>query len=176
MRTVVVYESMYGNTHAVARHIGDAAGRRGEATVVPVDQATPEVIAGADLVIVGGPTHMHGMSWSMTRNGAITDAQQHHKADDVDPDAEGPGLRDWFHDVATVDGVAAAAFDTRFDGAPALTGRASKGISRRLHHHGFDEIAEPESFLVDKDNHLLPGEAERAGQWCDELLGRIVPT
>jgi hypothetical protein len=60
MRALVVYESMYGNTHAIACAI--AAGLRAthEVTLVPVSAATPELPAEADLLIVGGPTHMHG--------------------------------------------------------------------------------------------------------------------
>jgi hypothetical protein len=79
-------------------------------------------------------------------------------------------LRDWFHDLDRVDGVAAAAFDTRLDGNPALTGRASKGITRKLRRHGFTVIAEPESFLVDKQNTLIEGEADRAEAWAGSVL------
>jgi hypothetical protein len=34
-------------------------------------------------------------------------------------------------------------------------------------------VAEPESFLVDKDNHLLAGESDRARLWADRLLDRL---
>jgi len=171
MRTVIVYESMYGNTHLIAERVAGAAGRRGDVVVVPVTHATPEVIDGADLVVVGGPTHLHGMSWSTTRHTAVEDAV---KKGEADPDAEGPGLRDWFHQVDHVHSVSAVAFDTRFDASPGFTGRASVGISRRLHQHGFREIADPESFLVDDQNHLLDGEAERAVQWAEAVLDRLV--
>ena len=63
VRAVVIYESMYGNTHLVADAI--AVGLRAAAfdiTIVPVSQAGPAVLADADLVVVGGPTHVHGMS------------------------------------------------------------------------------------------------------------------
>jgi hypothetical protein len=169
MKTVIVYESMYGNTHLLAEQMAEAAGQRGEVVLVAVSHATSDVVGEADLVLVGGPTHVHGMSWETTRRGAIADAA---KTDGlaVDPDAEGPGLRDWFTELDRVDGIAAAAFDTRMDVNPAMSGRASKGISRRLRHHGFDEIAPAGSFLVDKSNHLLPGEAERARAWAEAIL------
>jgi hypothetical protein len=48
----------------------------------------------------------------------------------------------------------AAAFDTRVDLPVALTGRASKGIARKLRRHGATLISRPESFLVTKDNHF----------------------
>ena len=59
MRAVVVYESMFGNTQVVADYV--AAGLRAtmEATAVPVDGATPEVLGGVDLLVAGGPTHIH---------------------------------------------------------------------------------------------------------------------
>ena len=62
MHTLVVYESMFGNTHKIAD--GIAAGLRptGEVRVVPVHEATDELVAWADLVVVGGPTHIHGMT------------------------------------------------------------------------------------------------------------------
>jgi hypothetical protein len=94
---------------------------------------------------------------------------------EVDPDAEGPGLRDWFLALTKVDGVAAAAFDTRLDGAPILTGRAARSISRRLHDHDFREIVEPESFVVDKHNHLIGGEDEHAKRWARSLLHATAP-
>ena len=62
MRAVIVYESMYGNTHAVANSV--AEGLRDEAcdvTVVPVGRATEELTGHCDLLVVGGPTHMHGL-------------------------------------------------------------------------------------------------------------------
>jgi hypothetical protein len=172
MKTVVIYESMYGNTHVIAEGVAEAARRHGEVVLVPVSGATADVIAHADLVIVGGPTHGHGMSWAPTRRTAVEDAAKHDELE-LDPDAEGPGLRDWFHEVDKVDGTPAVAFDTRFDAAPAFTGRASVGISRRLRHHGFREIAKPESFLVDKENHLIAGEAERAERWASELFEQL---
>ena len=58
-----------------------------------------------------------------------------------------------------------AAFDTRVDISPILSGRASNSIAKALHHHGFRLIAEPESFLVDRETRLLPGELERARAW-----------
>lgn len=170
MQTVVIYESMYGNTHAIAERIAEAARKRGHATLVAVTHATPGSIDGADLVIVGGPTHVHGMTHAGTRHEAVEDAAEHGQ---LDPDAEGPGIREWFDAVQKVDGTWAAAFDTRLEGSPLLTGRASKGISRKLRHHGFSEMSEPESFLVDQDNHLLPGESDRAELWTLALMDSL---
>lgn len=172
MRVVIVYESMFGTTHSVAEEIGTVAGTRGEYAVLPVAEATSDVISDADLVIVGGPTHVHGLSWATTRAEAESEAEKYEDLA-LDPDAEGPGLRDWFHQVGEVDKVPAAAFDTRLNGPGLMTGRASTGIDRRLRHHGFRTIIEPESFLVDKENHLVDGEAERARGWAEALFDRL---
>jgi hypothetical protein len=170
MKVLVVYESMYGNTHTIAEAIGRGCGDGDDVQVVPVGDATPERLQAADVVLVGGPTHLHGESWSMTRAGARSAAAKDEDLE-LDPDAEGPGLRTWFHGLGTVDGVRAAAFDTRVDANPTVTGRASKGIARKLRHHGFDLIAEPESFLVTGDSVLMEGEDERAEAWARSVLG-----
>lgn len=172
MKAVVVYESMYGNTHLIADAVAAGLADGGEVVVVAVAGATPEVLAGADLVVVGGPTHVHGMSSSMSRKGAVEDAAKPEKGLELDPDAEGPGLRDWFDDVSTLPPMAGA-FDTRMSGPPALTGRASKGIAKRLHHHGCRLLAEPESFLVTKDNHLADDEEAHARRWGAALAAKV---
>jgi hypothetical protein len=59
-----------------------------------------------------------------------------------------------------------------------LSGRASKGIAKKLRQHGFELVAEPESFLVTMENHLEPGEEAHAHRWADELaaaMGRTQP-
>jgi hypothetical protein len=176
MKTVVIYESMYGNTHEVAERMAVGFANGGEAVCVPVGKATAEVLDGADLLVVGGPTHAHMISSATSRRGAIADAPKQHLT--VDPDADGKGLRDWFHELDRPGGqntlgtgtVRAAAFDTRLAASAVLTGKASKGIAKRLRDLGCRLVAEPESFLVDKTNHLLPGEADRAERWAMELV------
>ena len=175
MKAVVVYESMYGNTHLIADAVAVGLADLCEVEVVAVGAATPEVLADADLVVVGGPTHVHGMSSAMSRKGAVEDAAKPEKGLELDPDAEGPGLRDWFDAAATLPPMAAA-FDTRMPGPPALTGRASKGIAKRLHHHGCRLLAEPMSFLVTKDNHLADDEQTHARLWGNDLAARLAPS
>jgi hypothetical protein len=166
MKAVVVYESMYGNTHLVADAI--AAGIRdvdgSQVVVAPVDRADAALLRGADLLVVGGPTHVHGLSRESTRKAAVEAAQKEGSDLTVEPDAEGEGLRDWFEEIGDL-GTAAAAFDTRIDAPPAITGRASKGIARRLHRHGCDLVVEPESFLVTKETHLVEREETHSREW-----------
>ena len=168
MRAVVVYESMYGNTHLIADAIGAGLSTAFDVRVVPVSEARPEVIADADLVVVGGPTHVHGMSRASTRKAAVEAADKPVGGLKVEPDAMGPGLREWFGWLGRYP-VRAAAFDTRVHGPATLTGRAAKGVARRLREHGFAVIAEPESFLVTKQDRLEPQEQNRARDWGTKL-------
>ena len=173
MRALVVYESLYGNTHDVADHIAEGLGRSFDVTLVHVDDATLELVGQADLLVVGGPTHAHGMTSKMTRDGAVKDAAKKPDLPPLDPNAPGSGLRDWFEGLPDGHRTPAAAFDTRFDGPSWFTGAASHGIAKRLRRNGFDVVVEPESFLVDKQTHLVAGEAERATEWAAALVERV---
>ena len=63
----IVYESMYGNTHVVADHIAEARSRFDVDGAF--DAATGEKVRGVDLLVVGGPTHVHAMSSEKSREG-----------------------------------------------------------------------------------------------------------
>jgi hypothetical protein len=172
MRAVVVYESMYGNTHLVADAIGDGLTKAYEVDVVPVERADQQLLEHADLIVVGGPTHAHGMSRVATREAAAADAHKPGSDLTLDRDAEDPGLREWFTALPTLH-TKAAAFDTRVDLPAVLTGRASKGIARQLRRLGLDLVAEPESFLVTKQNQLAPDQTTRAWQWGERLADSL---
>jgi hypothetical protein len=173
MKAVIVYESMFGNTRAVADAIADGFRLGNEAVVVPVTQARPEVLDGADLVVVGGPTHVHAMSRAGTRKGAAQMAGKPGSGLTLEPGAACLGLRDWFAGLGQVT-IAAAAFDTRIDGLAVFTGQASKGIARQLRHHGFHLVAGPESFLITKGNQLRAGEEDHAKAWGRLLSSKVI--
>jgi hypothetical protein len=165
MRALVVYESMYGNTAAVAEAISEALREHGvDATAGPVTAIDPEDAAAVELVVVGGPTHVHGMSRSSTRRAAADDEANTYPA----PTRE-PGLREWLDDVPRGDGRQAAAFDTRIDKPALVTGSAAKGIGRRLEQRGFRLAVRPESFFVTSQNELTPGALERAAAFGTAL-------
>jgi hypothetical protein len=175
MRAVVVYESMYGNTHLVADAIGTGLSTVFDVRVVPVSQVSHATLADADLVVVGGPTHAHGMTRAVTRKAAVEAADNPAGGLTVEPDALGSGLREWFGSLGHYP-VKAAAFDTRVHGPATLTGRASKGVARLLRAHGFDVTEEPESFLVTKQDRLEPHETARAREWGTKLAERLAPS
>jgi len=171
-QVVIVYESMYGNTHHIAEHIANGLGSGGvQVHVVSVGEALPDLLAAADLLIVGGPTHVHAMTSATSRHAAIATADK--DGLQLDPAATNPGLRDWFDQLDIVDGTEAAAFDTRVDGWALFTGRASHGIASHLTERGYRLLDEPESFLVDKHNRLVPDEAERATAWGASLAAAM---
>lgn len=174
MQALVVYESVFGNTHQIADQIANGLGSSMEVTVTPVGRLTAELLAAADLVVVGGPTHAHSLSRPSTRADGARRAGLPDSTRILDPDAEDPGLREWFETGPDGHGTRAAAFDTRVDMNPAISGRASKGIAKRLRQHGFDVIAAPESFLVNRDDRLVVGEAARARTWASTLGAGVV--
>ena len=135
MRALVVYESMYGNTQVIASNIADGLRGDYEVTLVPVAEATWDLIADADLLVAGAPTHMHGLSTRSTRRMAAEAAAKDGSGLRMDPDAGGPGMRDWLKDLGHRNGLATA-FDTRLNGVPAFTGRAGRPIARQLKRHG----------------------------------------
>jgi hypothetical protein len=164
MRALVVYESMYGNTRMIADNIADGLRADYEVTVVPVGKATPELVAAADLVVAGAPTHLRGLSTPKSRQMAAQAAAKAGSGLRLDPDAGGPGMQDWLQGIGHRDGLAAA-FDTRVNGLALLTGRASRRIAKLLKRHGYRLVAAPQGFLVCSHGTLLDGEASWARRW-----------
>jgi flavodoxin len=153
MKTLVVYESKYGNTELIARALADKLGEAVPAELAAVNGHTPS-IEGIDLLVVGGPTQYHGIS---------------------------PALRKFLDGIPTgaLVGVLAAAFDTRLHGMKLLTGSAAGQIGKALERKGASLVAEPESFLVTSgEGPLEEGELKRAGTWADliaEVGGLLAP-
>ena len=141
MRALVIYESMYGNTHQIAEAIAEGMDLPDDVAVLPVSEATQTMLDQVDLIVVGGPTHAHGMSRERTRKAAVDAAKKPSKALHLDPTAAGVGLRDWFDSLGTVHGMAAA-FDTRNEAPAVFTGRAATGIAKMLRQHGMTLVAE----------------------------------
>ena len=125
MRALVVYESMYGNTRVVASNIADGLRATHEVTLVPVGEATPELLAGADLLVACRPDpHARDIDRHDAQDGGAGGGQGGQRAG-ADPGASGAGIRDWLKGISGGH-VLAAAFDTRLADVPAFTGRASR--------------------------------------------------
>jgi hypothetical protein len=175
MRTVVVYESMFGNTRAIAEAIAEGLGTGSNVQVIGVTDADRNVLDGADLVIVGGPTHAWGMSRPNTRKGAPAYVRKPGSGLVLESDADtGLGVREWLASLGQVH-ASAAGFDTRIKAPAVFTGRASPAIVRQLSRHGLTVVTGPKSFFVSRKSHLLAGEPDRARDWGARLAAMVAP-
>jgi hypothetical protein len=161
---LVVVESVFGNSRAVADAVAAGLAQVVPTVVVDVDDAPTGVTA--DLLVVGGPTHAFGMSRPSTREAARSSR------------GPGPGLRtgirEWTSGLGRQDGLAVATFDTRIRkrGVP---GSAARSALHRLRRLGLRPLDGPQSFWVaGTEGPLLPGEVERARQWGRQLADRLL--
>jgi hypothetical protein len=168
MDVAVVFESVYGNTRTIAEAIAEGVRESAPAatvTLLPVDAASPDRLAGAGLLLVGGPTHAFGMTRAGTRRDARARATGDLSA------ATSTGVREWLETLPAPTGhVRAAAFSTRMGSR--LAGDAARGITRQLRRAGYD-TSEPQGFVVSgAEGPLRDGEAERARAWAAGLVAR----
>ena len=169
MRALVVFESMFGDTQAVAEAI--ASGLRPEMDVVVCEVSVAPSLAEVpiDLLVIGGPTHAFRMSSAETRSAA----QKKTESSVISPTT---GIRDWIRsqrDHAIRPPV--ATFDTRFKHSRRLTGSAARNAERKLRKEGFDLLAPAQSFFVDgEQGPLLVGESDRAFQWGESLTVGLI--
>jgi hypothetical protein len=163
MHALVVYESMFGNTRQVAEAIADGLASAFQVELMEVGTAPVHFGEHLELVVVGGPTHAHGLSRPATRKAA---ADQGAGA----TASSGGGLREWLDGLPARPGIAAAAFDTRIDKPRWLTGSAARGTARRLERLRFRLLVPPASFYVlGTPGPLDDGELDRARRWGQDL-------
>jgi flavodoxin len=170
MNALVLFESVYGNTRAVAEAIAEGLGG---AEVVSVHDAG-EPADDVELLVVGAPTHIHGLPTKRSIQ-AGADAASGDGGAHVEPDAtEDPNMRAWLGSLPRGRHGRVAVFDTRLDKPTWFTGAASRGIAKRLRQHGYDVVA-TESFLVTgSEGPLEPGELDRARSWGRELARSVL--
>lgn len=161
-RAIVVYESMFGNTKAVAESVAAGLREHVPVDVVEVSAAPTRVAGDVDLLVVGGPTHAFSMSRADSRRAAGDEATQGLAS-------TGTGLREWLERLQYAEGVRTAAFDTRMKKA-FLPGSAARAAQKRLVRRGFRSLAEAESFWVEgMQGPLRGGELDRARAWGERL-------
>ena len=165
MRSLVVYESWFGNTRGLAEKIAAALAEEGDVTVVSVDEPIPS-LQDVDLVVLGAPTHVHGLSSKRSREAALDQGAHGWNY--------GIGARGWIGRLPVGGGPAVAVFDTRAHKPTLLVGSAARGMARRLRQRGYDLAAEPESFFVQgTPGPLEEGELERAEEWGKTLANEV---
>ncbi len=166
MSAVVVYESMFGGTRKVAEAYARGLARHTSVRIVNVNDAGRE-FPFADIVLVGGPTHVHGLSSPLTREEAVRWSKDPARKLVLERDASGIGIREWLDDLTGEVGNFVA-FDTRANAAEILTGSAAKHIDKALRKAGGHPLADAESFLV-HDNQLDYADLVRAEALGEQL-------
>jgi flavodoxin len=161
MRALVVYESMFGNTEAVARAVADGIGASMDVELHEVSTA-PAITGLVDLVVVGGPTHAFSLSRPSTRADAIDKGATH--------GGTNVGLREWIgHLRRAPHSEYVAAFDTRVDRVRRLPGSAARKAVKLLRNDGYTSVGSESFYVSDVSGPLLPGEIERAAAWGSRL-------
>jgi len=159
MKTLVIYDSQFGNTEKVAQVIGRTFSGMGEVAVIRMTEVKPEDLTGLSLLIVGSPTQAFRPTKGMQT--FLQELPEH-------------ALQD----------VRVAAFDTRIStaevhnvvltGMVKIFGYAAKPMAEALQKKGGKLAAEPEGFYVtDKVGPLKDGELERASAWAGQLVQAV---
>jgi flavorubredoxin len=163
MTALVVYESHFGNTAAVARAIAEGIGP--EARAVPTDEATPDAIAAADLLVAGAPVMAFGLPKDQMIQTTVTDPKAPQPGD-----VSHPSLRSWL-ETLPAGSAPAAMFETRLWWSP---GGATGAIGKYLANAGYRVVGKGEKFVVSGSyGPLKEGELDRARTWGTELRALI---
>lgn len=173
MRALVVYESMFGSTRILAEEVARAVEGAGVTTTISVAHEPPRDTDGYGLVVIGAPTHAHGLPRASSRTEAVAWAADLRKELTLEPSARAGGVREWLAGLRiSRPAPVFAAFSTRVDMAKILSGDAANGIVKRLRTLGVEHV-EQECFLVSATSHLIDGERERAAAWSTQLLSQM---
>ncbi len=156
MRTCVVYFSKFGNTRRLAEAIAEVMKQAGDTRLVSLDQLAASDFEGADLVVMGTPTH--GFMVPQEVRTVLEALPQ-----------------------GILAGKLVAAFDTTVKLWPLRRMRAAPKLLDQLRQLGGKPIVEPETFYVRARNPqktgeidlLYEGELERAPQWAGEIVRQV---
>ncbi len=164
MKAIVVYESLWGNTATVARAIAEGFGP--EARVFSTAEATPEIIAGADLIVAGSPLFAFQLPTEQIRE----NIRRKSATFPSPPNLSHPSLRSWLETVPPGKGRSAA-FETRIWWSP---GGAVGTIQKSLQARGYEPLARGKRFRVaGMHGPLKTGELNRAREWGELLAGKM---
>jgi hypothetical protein len=164
MKAVVVYESLWGNTAAIARAI--AAGIGPGALALSTAEATGAAIADADLIVAGAPV----LGFNLPSEKMRENIRMNPGKAPAPPDLSHPSMKFWL--AALPKGLSrSAAFETRIWWSP---GGATAAIVRGLEQAGYHSISKAHRFIVKGAyGPLRDGELERARLWGIELATAI---
>lgn len=167
MGVLIVVESSFGNT----RHIAEAIAvglteKKREPRIIRVDAAPLEIPRDVRLLLIGGPTHDHGMSTSGSRARMLAEGGELTPA---------IGVQDWIGHLTPSTDLPIRTFDTR--SASKFLPSTARIAARELKHRGFLGAKTGESFLVIEGElpKIAEGEIERATEWGRQLAGQLRP-
>jgi hypothetical protein len=165
MKAVVVYESLWGNTAAVARAIAEGIGPGTRA--LSTAEATGDALEDADLIVAGSPVLGFRLPTDKMREGALTNPGGRPPRP---ADLSHPSMRSWLAALPAGHGRSAA-FDTEVRGP---FGKAAPAIAQALEKAGYARVADPMGFIVaGKFGPLRDGELERARDWGSGLASSM---
>ena len=160
MKAIVVYESYWGNTAAVARAIAEGLGP--DARAMSTAEAKGEALADVGLIVAGSPI----IGFSMPSEKSRRDMTAKPGKAPSPPDMSHPLLRTWLEALPPGSGRAAA-FETGFKLSP---GGAAGKILKLLESRGYRPVAKKQRFLVEGSyGPMREGELDRAKDWGAEL-------
>lgn len=164
MKALVVYESLWGNTAAIARAVAEGLGEG--AVALSTKDAVAGTLAEIDLLVAGAP--LLGFALPTDSMRASIESNPAHK--NHPPDLTAPSMRGWLEGLGPQRGYCAT-FETRIWWSP---GSSAKSIAKALAALGCKPVIQSERFLVQGTyGPLKDGELERARAW-GEQLGRAV--
>jgi len=161
MSVLIIVESLFGNTMAVARAVAAGLTDRGAAvTVLRCGEAPAEIPADVSLLVAGSPTHnLHLPNRASRTQAAARGAVQ----------AEAAGLAEWIGAATPRKDLRVVTFDTTTGGA--FAGSAAKAAAKLLRRRGFGTPEQGPGFIVTgTPGPLRDGEEARARTWGADLV------
>jgi hypothetical protein len=166
MRAVVVYESLWSNTAAIARAIAEGIGPTAQA--LSTAEASVAAVANVDLIVAGAPVLGFRLPTDAMRQSVLTSERNAPLA----PDLSHPSMRSWLETLPRGRGRGrgrgrSAAFETRIWWSP---GGVTGAIADKLAQAGYPPLRKARRFVVKgKYGPLRDGEIDRARRWGAEL-------
>ena len=173
MKVVIVFESMFGNTAALAGEVMAGLVDAGaDVALADVGSAADEVLQGCDLLVLAAPTHSLTLSRPESRAEAVSKGG--------DPAHSAVGLREWLTTLVaalppTAPPPSIAVFDTRVMKARHWPGSAARSVARILWKSGY-AVVDRETFYVEGiTGPVSTGEHDRARSWGRGLARSVRP-
>lgn len=156
MKSLVIYDSVFGNTEKVAAMLAKALGDGTRLT--KVDRVTAADLEGINFLVVGSPTRGFKPTEGMVK---------------------------WLNEIngQALSGIIAAVFDTRipletisskfFRAIVKMGGYADKPMAEVLKKKGVQVIATEGFFVADREGPLVEGELARASSWIVSAAQKV---